>query len=223
MNASQLGKQVKRRKSFEPEHTLFQNGKYAQTEISVMGEQITFISFRGKSAIILATEIRLYASYKCEVHFEMTLTRLKAQAHTSICICWQRHAFKNTQKNTYKQTGYDKNSKEIMTTQIPRVKAQLFATKSSLQAVNSHRHSSNLSTALQMILCSYGSFQSWRKGDVVSWESKTKKKKTVSSFLSTSKKIPALLFFFLYTTFVVLYWAASRQFGRPFLRLGLWI
>ena len=86
MNASGLGKQVKRQKSFGTEHTLFQYGKYAHTEISVMGEQIAFILFRGKRAVIFTTELRLYASYECEVHFEMTHTGLKAQAHGSICI-----------------------------------------------------------------------------------------------------------------------------------------
>lgn len=78
--------------------------------------------------------------------------------YSSTKACFKRHT------KTCKQTGYDKNSKDILTSKFLQWKPNyLLHTKCSLQAVNSYKHSSNLSRSPQMIVCSFGSFQRWEK------------------------------------------------------------
>lgn len=116
----------------------------------------------GNKSVIIFTAGRLYASCKCYVYFKMK------RGHTC-----SPNAGTYVWKYTSKQamTGIQKM---IMTSKFPGWKPNyLPRTKCSLQAVNSHKHSSNLSTSLRMILCSLGSFQSWRRRCLVRLADKT--------------------------------------------------
>lgn len=79
---------------------------------------------------------------------------LRAPMHRYACICigcFQRHAFRKHTAYTY-TWAMTRTKKRYNGTQIPRLKVPLFAAKCSLQAVNSHKHSSNLSTSPDFML-----------------------------------------------------------------------